>query len=190
MKKVKILYDKMTCIGNGACVIENPENFVLQNNKADLIGSKPEAGKFILEKEVSEEEYEKIIEAAKKCPVNAIEVEEEGEKVVSSEIVQNEVKEITGQFDNIKDFVMEPKGYFLIRIDKDKKLIEAAFCPEVNKITHKIVGKNPQEVYMTIIKEDLISRLDHAAYLGKELQKAYIALQKGIDYVQDDPLNL
>jgi dihydropteroate synthase len=30
-----------------------------------------------------------------------------------------------------------------------------------------------------------LSRLDHALYLGRELQKAELCLEQGIDYVQD-----
>ncbi len=45
------------------------------------------------------------------------------------------------------------------------------------------------EVFNTIIRENLISSLQHAADLGAELQKAEIALKHGIRYVQDDPLD-
>ncbi len=30
-----------------------------------------------------------------------------------------------------------------------------------------------------------LSRLDHALYLGRELQKAELCLEQGLDYVQD-----
>jgi len=41
-----------------------------------------------------------------------------------------------------------------------------------------------------VIKNKLISRFDHAAYLGRELFKAEIALAKGLPYTQDSPLIL
>jgi dihydropteroate synthase len=53
-----------------------------------------------------------------------------------------------------------------------------------------IEGKTPEAVYHRIIRMDLVSRLDHAAYLGKELEKAYVALKQGALYVQDDELDL
>ncbi|HEX2172228.1 MAG TPA: DUF4346 domain-containing protein, partial [Dehalococcoidia bacterium] len=34
----------------------------------------------------------------------------------------------------------------------------------------------------------LVSRMQHAAYLGRELAKAETALKYGMKYVQDDPL--
>ena len=105
-------------------------------------------------------------------------------------IDKNELKIIKAEYDDMKEFVMDEKGYFLIKISPEKKQIEVAFCPELNKVTVKIIGETPLEIYQTIIKNNLISRQDHGAYLGRELQKAYIALQKGIDYVQDDELIL
>ncbi len=99
------------------------------------------------------------------------------------------MKEIQAQYDDLKEFVMDPNGYFLIKLDREKKEIVIGLCKELNKISIKITGKKPLEIYQTIIKEGLISRFDHAAYLGRELQKAYLALQEGIVYIQDSELD-
>ena len=81
---------------------------------------------------------------------------------------------------------MDLKGYFLIRVNSTLKKIEAAFCDiKENKVRIVIRGNNPIEVYTAILKEELITRLDHAADLGVELEKAYIALKTGKKYVQD-----
>ena len=48
-----------------------------------------------------------------------------------------------------------------------------------------IEGRSAKEVYEEIIRKGLVSRLEHAAYLGSELQKAEIALLTGKEYVQD-----
>ena len=42
-----------------------------------------------------------------------------------------------------------------------------------------------KEVYEEIITKNLVTRMEHAAYLGSELQKAEIAMITGKDYVQD-----
>lgn len=81
---------------------------------------------------------------------------------------------------------IEPKGYFLIRINKETKEIEAAHCTPDHVIDLLVKGKTAQEVYMKIIELDLVSLLDHAAYLGKELRKAEDALNSGREYTQDD----
>ncbi len=81
---------------------------------------------------------------------------------------------------------MDPKGYFLIRVNSDLGKIEAAFCDyKENKVRIIIRGDNPMEIYTVILKEELIQNLDHAADLGVELEKAYIALKTGKKYTQD-----
>lgn len=81
---------------------------------------------------------------------------------------------------------LDPKGYFLIRPNFELNKIEAAFCDlKENKVRIIIRGENPIEVYTAILRENLISMLDHAADLGVELEKAYIALKTGKKYIQD-----
>ncbi|MDD2834959.1 MAG: dihydropteroate synthase-like protein [Methanothrix sp.] len=51
-----------------------------------------------------------------------------------------------------------------------------------------IAGKNARDILNTLIEMGLVSRLDHAGYLGRELEKAEIALRLKRSYVQDEPL--
>ncbi|MDP2925993.1 MAG: DUF4346 domain-containing protein [Nanoarchaeota archaeon] len=83
---------------------------------------------------------------------------------------------------------LDPKGYFLIRINREKKIIEVAHCLKNNEIIRIIIGKTPEEIMYKIIDEGHISLLDHAAYLGKELQKAHIALIYDFEYIQDSDI--
>lgn len=100
-------------------------------------------------------------------------------------------KEIEAEYDDMKEFVIDDEGYFLIRLDRNAKKIEVGFCRERNLVSLKVTGTKPIDIYQTIInKEELPIRKDHAAYLGRELQKAYTALNNGLEYVQDDELNL
>lgn len=100
------------------------------------------------------------------------------------------VEAIEGTFNKYKDWIKDPKGYFLIRVNKTEKIIELGFCKENNIIDVVIKGKIPQEIYYTAVKKGLLSRTEHAAYLGKELEKAYLALKYNLDYVQDKELDL
>jgi dihydropteroate synthase len=50
------------------------------------------------------------------------------------------------------------------------------------------VGDEATEVYQTIVREKMVGKLEHAAYLGRELEKAEIALRLGRSYVQDEDL--
>ena len=81
---------------------------------------------------------------------------------------------------------LDPKGYFLIRINEELDKLEAAFCDlKENKVRKIIRGDTPIEVYTAILMEELVTMLDHAADIGVELQKAYIALKDGKKYTQD-----
>ncbi len=102
---------------------------------------------------------------------------------------KEEAEIIQARYDRIKDWKMDPSGYFLIKIDKKNQTIEAGFCKSQNKIEKIILGKTAMEVFNTIIRENLISSLQHAADVGAELQKAEIALKQEIKYIQDDPLD-
>ena len=102
---------------------------------------------------------------------------------------KEEAEVIEAKYDRIRDWKMDPAGYFLIKINREKSTIEAAFCQKANKIEKVIVGKTAMEVFNTIIRNNLISTLQHAADLGAELQKAEIALKQKIKYKQDDPLD-
>ena len=74
----------------------------------------------------------------------------------------------------------------MIKIDKEKRLIEVGYCRENNVVEKIITGKSPQEVYYTILRLGLISSLQHACYLGKELTKAGFAIKNNLEYIQDD----
>jgi dihydropteroate synthase len=98
-------------------------------------------------------------------------------------------EEVEWNYDEIRDFEMDHDGYFLIKVDRQNKKIVVGFCKQNNEILVKIIGKKPSDIYHAVLKKGLIKRADHAAYLGKECQKAYIALHEGIDYVQDEELD-
>ena len=83
---------------------------------------------------------------------------------------------------------MDELGWFMIQVDREENMIVAAHFKETEDPSTIIKGKTAREVYQTIIREGLIGKFDHAAYLGKELTKAELALRLGRSYVQDEPL--
>jgi tetrahydromethanopterin S-methyltransferase subunit A len=89
-----------------------------------------------------------------------------------------------------KEWFMDPKGYFLIRANPETKKIEAGYCRQMNKILKKFTGNNASELCQAVLHAGVISRLDHAAYLGRECAKAQIAIKLNIPYVQDSELEL
>ena len=85
-------------------------------------------------------------------------------------------------------FIKDKAGSFKINVDygttvADSRITATHFIK--NKPDLVIVGQSAKEVYEEIISKKLVSRMEHAAYLGSELQKAEIAMITGKDYVQD-----
>lgn len=116
--------------------------------------------------------------------------EEFRDRVKKMTVKTEQAEEVEGHYDELKDWRMDPKGYFLIRVDREKQRIEVGHCAQLNKVSTKITGTTPQEIYFVACERGLLSRLDHAAYLGKELAKAHLALKHGLRYEQDEELDL
>jgi len=54
-----------------------------------------------------------------------------------------------------------------------------------NKFLRQIEGNNARDIYFTIINNNWVSELSHAAYLGKELARAEMSIIKGFKFIQD-----
>ena len=77
------------------------------------------------------------------------------------------------------------EGSFKIELDRKNKLIVVIYFDRRKNPKYIIKGKTAKEIYETAIRYNLIKKMDHASYLGKELQKAEIALKIGKKYNQD-----
>ena len=126
-----------------------------------------------------------------------IDSKDESIKGVFYKINKKIEKRITAKYHKIKDWVMDPKGYFLINIDRKNNLLRVGYCKftkqgnnPVNDMVAEIVGKTAIEIVNTLIKENYISSLQHAGDMGIELCKAELSLKNNLDYVQDKDLNL
>ena len=106
-------------------------------------------------------------------------------------------KRITAKYHKIKDWVMDPKGYFLIAVDKKKKLLRVGYCTfrklgnkRVSDMISIISGNTAIEIVNTLIRNKYISSCQHAADMGIELCKAELALKYKLDYIQDKDLEI
>lgn len=88
-----------------------------------------------------------------------------------------------------ENWVNDEKGYFLIRLDREKKKIEAGFCEIPNLIRYCWIAGKARDIYLSILRKIDGLSPEHIAYLAKELYKAQIALERNLDYVQDDELD-
>ena len=109
-----------------------------------------------------------------------------------------------------RDIVLDPSGYFIIKIDHiNKKIFVEHYLNNIDKkgialdpLTNKPIqcdkqnrrqynknfnGNTAKEIGILITEKNnnLISKLDHALYLGRELQKAEECLLKNEEYIQD-----
>ncbi|MGQ9543718.1 MAG: dihydropteroate synthase-like protein [Candidatus Bathyarchaeia archaeon] len=80
----------------------------------------------------------------------------------------------------------DPMGSFKITLDRDGGLIVMQHYPQGQvKPDLAVKGSDPERLIGTLIRNGLVTKLEHASYLGRELEKARIALETGKSYIQD-----
>lgn len=84
--------------------------------------------------------------------------------------------------------MLDKAGFFIIIPDHVKDIIACEHYSCDGTLTTVIEGKTADLIASTAIEKGLVSRLDHAAYLGRELTRAEISMKLGIEYVQDQAL--
>ena len=97
-----------------------------------------------------------------------------------------------------KKIIFDKKGFFVIYLKNDEIVTEhyisvskgSSLKVDTGKLDTIITGTDSLTIGQTIIREGLISRIDHSLYLGRELMKAEIALKNQLDYEQCKSLNL
>ena len=126
----------------------------------------------------------------------------------SSKIVEEKIK-IDNDLSN-RYIDLDPNGYFIIKVDlKENEIIVEHFLNNINEKGYAIdpetnepikcdsqnkrvsnevfkgISAKQLGIFITEDRSDLITRFDHALYLGRELQKAEDCLYKKLPYVQD-----
>lgn len=81
--------------------------------------------------------------------------------------------------------VLDPAGYFVVYPDRIHRRLVLEHYSNKGVLDRMFTSVSAAALYTSIIEAELVSRLDHAAYLGRELARAEHALQSGDDYVQD-----
>lgn len=110
-----------------------------------------------------------------------------------------------------RDIDLDPGGYFIIYLDQEARLIcgkhftnviderGLAINPETGKVipakgkvertqSTLFTGRTAKELCVAIFEQTQpcpVTKLDHAAYLGREFVRAESALINGEEYVQD-----
>jgi len=81
--------------------------------------------------------------------------------------------------------VSDPAGYFVVYVDRARGILSLEHYLNEGVLDMVIEGASAAELYIPAIDRGLISRLDHAAYLGRELARAEECLRSGEPFVQD-----
>ena len=84
---------------------------------------------------------------------------------------------------NMLDCNLDPRGYFIIDLDKEEKKISVTLMNNNNEVVKSFKDDN-----ITILRDlcqPYVSEISHALYLGCELQRAKECLDSGKEYTQD-----
>jgi tetrahydromethanopterin S-methyltransferase subunit A len=101
-----------------------------------------------------------------------------------------DIRESRAQEHPVGEWERDPHGFFTIRPDPGNQEILVEHHDNDGRKKGRIFGKSAEDMYHHIIKSNLVSRHDHAAYLGRELAKAEVAMRNGLDYEQDADLKI
>jgi dihydropteroate synthase len=86
------------------------------------------------------------------------------------------------------DYEPDPAGFFVIQVDSRSHEILVEHYSVDFKLQRALRGKNALEIYSTMIRNNWVTTRGHAAYLGRELGKAELALKRGWMYEQNKEL--
>jgi tetrahydromethanopterin S-methyltransferase subunit A len=81
--------------------------------------------------------------------------------------------------------VSDPAGYFVVYVDQTRQLLSLEHYRTDGVLGAVIEGRTAPELYIPAVDKGLVSRLDHSAYLGRELARAEQALRSGEPFIQD-----
>ena len=95
------------------------------------------------------------------------------------------VKVITAKPKDPQKVKLDRAGYFVIVPKAELGIILVEQYNYANQLLRVIQGDNARDIYWTIIENNWVGEMSHAAYLGKELTAAQLSMQIGFKYIQD-----
>jgi thymidylate synthase len=102
----------------------------------------------------------------------------------------------TEDLDQVKDIIdreesspyrmaEDPNGYFRLTLDRENHEIVVEHYNHADELLTEYRGKNTSDLSKKLYKAMAISDIGHAMYLGSQLERAWYALEKGLEYIQD-----
>ena len=83
---------------------------------------------------------------------------------------------------------LDKAGFLIIHPKSELGLLLVEHYKNSGEPTCIIEGEAPSTICAELIERGLVSQLDHAAYLGRELERARLSMQLGFPFVQDRAL--
>lgn len=80
---------------------------------------------------------------------------------------------------------MDKAGFFVIIPQPSRHIITVEHYSYDDKLQRVIEGGDARSLYWTIIENNWVTQLSHAAYMGMELEKAELSIKFGFKYNQD-----
>lgn len=84
-----------------------------------------------------------------------------------------------------KRLIPDPAGFFVVYPERVRRHLVVEHYTNAGVLDCVLEGRTSAALYGEIVERKLISRLDHASYLGRELARAEMSLMTGEPYVQD-----
>ena len=81
--------------------------------------------------------------------------------------------------------ITDPAGYLVVYVDSGRQVLVIEHYRNDGLLTAVVEAADAADGYTSVLAAGLVSRLDHAAYLGRELARAEHALHSGARYRQD-----
>lgn len=81
--------------------------------------------------------------------------------------------------------VPDPAGFFVVYPDAPRRRLIVEHYTTAGVLDCVLEGVTPAALYSTAAERGLLSRLDHAAYLGREIARAQRSIETGEPFVQD-----
>ncbi|RLE61252.1 MAG: hypothetical protein DRJ35_01035 [Thermoprotei archaeon] len=95
----------------------------------------------------------------------------------AEKVLEKHFKEVS------KAFVTDPRGNFIIKVENDEIVVEHRDWE--GTIVQVYRDRDPVRLLGSMALDSLLSMPSHAAYLAREIFRAYFALKEGKDYIQD-----
>jgi len=112
--------------------------------------------------------------------------EHPGDENIREEVIKpvtSAIEIVTVKEKDPKRVRLDKAGYFVIVPKADAIIVE--HYSNSNQLLHILKGEDARNIYWTIMENQWVTELSHAAYLGKELAKAEMSIKLGFKYVQD-----